>query len=104
MLLHAPRKIANAEAIPRFAAARALCEPTIFSPKRNPQAAFSRRRIRKQFLNQFCNQAQKPCRSNDVLKLYPPHQGFKFRLLDRISATPYPGATFGTLMARLPRT
>src|SRR6516162_381668 len=68
MLLHAPRKIANAEAIPRFAAARALCEPTIFSPKRNPQAAFSRRRIRKQFLNQFCNQAQKPCRSNDVLK------------------------------------
>jgi hypothetical protein len=33
MLLHAPRKIASTEAIPRLATVRAPHEPTIFSPK-----------------------------------------------------------------------
>jgi hypothetical protein len=33
MLLHAPSRIASAEAIPKFAVVRALREPTIFSPK-----------------------------------------------------------------------
>ena len=33
MLRQAPRKIVSAEAIPRLATARALDEPTIFSPK-----------------------------------------------------------------------
>src|ERR1700733_4341284 len=33
MLLHAPRKIASIEAIPRLAAVRAPPEPTMFSPK-----------------------------------------------------------------------
>jgi hypothetical protein len=68
MLLHAPRKIANAEALPRLAAVRALREPIIFSPKANPQVAFSRRKVHERFLNQFFSQAQKPCPSNDVLK------------------------------------
>ncbi len=54
MLLHAPRRIARAEAIPRLADACALREPTMFSPKQilGPHPS--------------CSQAQKTCRSNDV--------------------------------------
>ena len=33
MLLHAPKKIASIEAIPRLAAVRAPLEPNIYSPK-----------------------------------------------------------------------
>src|SRR6516164_6448239 len=68
MLLHAPRKTAKAEAIPRLAAVRALGEPTIFSPKQIRGSHFFRRKVREQFLNRCFSQAQKPCRSNDVLK------------------------------------
>jgi len=68
MLLHAPRKIAKVEAIPRVAAVRALAEPSIFSPKQIRESHCFRSKVPEQFLNQCFSQAQKPCRSNDVLK------------------------------------
>jgi hypothetical protein len=74
MLLHAPRNIVSAEAIPKLATVRLQRRPTMFFPNSRPHPSRS--------------QAQNPCRSNDVQPitrplrfsffesiLYPPHQG-----------------------------
>ena len=93
MLLHAPRKTASAEAIPRLAAVRAPREPTMFSPK------------------QICGRTRpaakrkSSCRSNDVHANYagapiwfPEASYIRLtkaltpRLLDRIGVKPYPRA------------
>src|SRR3954454_23271092 len=57
--LHAPRKTASAEAIPRLTTVRVLIDLIMISPERKSLTASSR------------SQAQNCCRSNDVQLMTP---------------------------------
>jgi hypothetical protein len=73
MLLQAPRKIDNAEAIPRLTTVRALRDLTMVSPKQFPAAPTH-------------SQTQSSCRSNDIQQTMPALR-FSFRK-HPISASP----------------
>jgi hypothetical protein len=85
ILLHAPKKIASIEAIPRLAAVRP--EPTINSPKTNPRPHPSGSLTHQPHSPaSLTSQTQKPCRSNDVLQITPARR-YSFRKASYMSLT-----------------